>query len=109
MGFLLLLPYFGATLVWFPIAIYLLATGQVWQGIFLLAWGAGVVATSDNLIRAYIIKGKAQVHPIFVIFSIFGGISLFGFWGVIFGPLIISLAVTVLHIFELEYGDILER
>ncbi len=109
MGFLSLLPYFGATLVWFPVAVYLLVTGQIWQGIFLLVWGAGVIASTDNLIRAYLIKGKAQVHPIFVIFSILGGISLFGFWGVIFGPLIISLAVTILHIFEMEYGDVLER
>ena len=109
MGFLSVLPYFGATLIWLPIAIYLLASGQIWQGIFLLAWGAGAIASTDNLIRAYLIKGKAQVHPIFVIFSILGGIPLFGFWGVIIGPLIISLAVTVLHIFEMEYGEVLER
>ncbi len=109
MGFLALLPYLGAALVWFPIAVYLLATGQIWQGVFLLVWGAGVVSTADNLIRAYLIKGKAQVHPIFVIFSILGGIQLFGFWGVIFGPLIISLTVTVLHIFEMEYAQVLEK
>jgi len=109
MGFLSLLPYFGAALVWFPVSIYLLATGQIWQGIFLLSWGGVVVSTTDNLIRAYLIKGKAQVHPIFVIFSILGGIPLFGFWGVIFGPLIISLAVTILHIFEMEYETLLEK
>jgi len=90
-------------LIWLPVGIYLLIAGQIWQGIFLLTWGGLIVSMIDNLIRAYIIKGKAQVHPIFIIFSILGGISLFGFWGIIFGPLIISLAATVMHIYETEY------
>ena len=63
----------------------------------------------DNLVRAYIIKGKAKIHPILIILSILGGISLFGFWGVFLGPLIISITITVLHIYELEYGDVLEK
>ncbi len=109
MGFLSLLPYIGSAFIWFPVAIFLLITGQLWQGIFLLVWGAGIVSLVDNLIRAYIITGKSQVHPIFIIFSILGGISLFGFWGVILGPLIISLAVTVLHIYEMEYHEVLKK
>jgi predicted PurR-regulated permease PerM len=109
MAFLSLLPYFGSGLVWFPVSIYLLVTGQIWQGIFLMAWGMALVGTIDNLIRAYLIKGKAQVHPIFVIFSILGGIILFGFWGIVFGPLFISLAVTILHIYEMEYESVLEK
>ena len=109
MAFLSLLPYVGTALIWIPVGIYLLITGQIWQGVFLLVWGAAIVSTTDNLIRAYLIKGKAEVHPIFIIFSILGGIALFGFWGIIFGPLIISLAVTVLHIYEMEYGTVLEK
>ena len=109
MGLLAILPYVGAAFVWFPAGIYLLIVGEIWQGVFILIWGAAVVSTIDNIIRAYIIEGKAQVHPIFVIFSILGGISLFGFWGIIFGPLIISLAVTVLHIYEMEYESVLEK
>jgi len=68
-----------------------------------------VVSLIDNLVRGYIIKGKAQVHPIFIILSILGGISLFGFWGVFLGPLVISIAITVFHIYELEYGEALEK
>lgn len=109
MAFLSLLPYVGAALVWAPAGIYLLVIGKIWQGIFLLAWGAGVVSMVDNFLRAYLIKDIAQVHPLFIIFSILGGIALFGFWGVIFGPLIISLTVTILHIYELEYEKVLER
>ncbi len=109
MGFCSLLPYIGSGIIWFPAAIYLLVSRHFGQGIFLLIWGAAIVSTIDNIIRGFIIKGKAQVHPIFVIFSILGGLSLFGFWGVFFGPLIISLAVTILHIYEMEYGGVLEK
>ena len=109
MAFLSLLPYIGTGFIWFPAAVYLLFVGKIWQGVFLLVWGVLVVSMIDNLVRAYIIKGKAQVHPIFIILSILGGISLFGFWGVFLGPLIISIAVTVFHIYELEYGEALEK
>ena len=109
MGFLSILPYIGSAFVWVPTGIYLLFIGKIWQGVFLLVWGGIVISNIDNLLRAYIIKNKAEVHPIFIIFSILGGISLFGFWGVIFGPLIISIAVTILHIYEMEYGQVLEK
>ncbi|MDD5031787.1 MAG: AI-2E family transporter [Patescibacteria group bacterium] len=109
MGFFSLLPYVGAAFIWFPLAVYLLFVGKIWQGIFLLAWGVLVISVVDNLIRAYIIRGKAQVHPIFIILSILGGISLFGFWGVFLGPLVISIAITIFHIYELEYGGALEK
>ncbi len=109
MGFLSLLPYVGSAIIYVPVGVFLLATGQIWQGIFLLAWGAIVIGNTDNIIRGYMIKGKAQVNPIFIIFSILGGIALFGFWGVIIGPLIISVAVTILHIYELEYKDALDK
>lgn len=104
-----LIPYVGTAIVWLPTAIYMLITGRVWEGVFMIIWGTVVIGLSDNVIKAYLIKDKAQVHPIFVIFSILGGISLFGFWGLVFGPLIISLTVTILHIYEMEYAEVLEK
>ncbi len=109
MAFVSIIPYIGTALVWAPIGLYLLVIGNIWQGIFIIIWGAVVIGNSDNLIRAYLIKDKAEVHPLFIVFSILGGLSLFGFWGIIFGPLIISLAVTILHIYEMEYESVLER
>lgn len=109
MAFASIIPYVGTALIWAPISVYLLFTGQIWQGIFLIIWGAVVVGNSDNLLRTFLIKDKAEVHPLFVFFSILGGLSLFGFWGLIYGPLIISLAVTILHIYEMEYENILEK
>lgn len=105
-----MIPFFGAYLVWVPASIYLLVTGHIWQGVFMIIWGAGLISTIDNVIRMFMIKGKAQVHPLFVLFSVLGGITVFGFWGVVIGPLIISLAVTVLNIYdEIEYKKILSK
>ena len=109
MAFASIIPYVGTALIWAPIGLYLLAIGNIWQGVFIIIWGAVVIGNSDNLIRAYLIKDKAEVHPLFIVFSILGGLSLFGFWGIIFGPLIISLAVTILHIYEMEYESVLEK
>jgi predicted PurR-regulated permease PerM len=105
-----MIPFFGAWLVWLPAGIYLLAIGHIWQGIFLIIFGAAVISSIDNVIRVLMIKGKAEVHPIFVLFSVLGGIALFGFWGIVIGPLLISLAVTILNIYdEVEYSKILHK
>lgn len=108
-AFASIVPPLGATLVWLPIGVYLLIFDSFWKGLFILIWGAVLVSLIDNIIRGYIIKDKAEVHPIFVVLSILGGITLFGFWGVIFGPLIISLAVTVFHIYENEFETVLDK
>jgi len=108
-GFTSLLPYIGSILVYVPTGIYLLLTGQIWQGIFILLWGAIIIGNTDNIIRTYMIQGKAHVNSVFVFFSIIGGIYLFGFWGVVIGPLVVSIAITVFHIYELEYGLVSEE
>lgn len=108
MGAFSLIPFVGTSIVWLPTSIYLIATGSVWQGVFLLIWGAVLVSLIDNLVRPWLIKGKAQVHPMIIFFAIFGGIYFIGFWGILFGPLVVALAVTILHIYELEYSAILE-
>lgn len=110
-AFFSLIPYVGSAIIWFPTGIYLLVTGFVWQGIFILIWGALIISLADNFIRAYIIKtkGSSKVHPIFIIFSILGGITMFGFWGVVIGPMIISLAYTIFEIYELEYNEVLDN
>lgn len=104
-----LVPIVGTTVVWVPAAIYLFITGQWWQFIFLVAWGVLFVTTSDNIIRAYFIHEQANIHPLLVFFSVLGGVAAFGVPGIIFGPLILSILLTVIHIYELEYEHILER
>jgi len=100
-----LLPYIGSVIFYVPIGLYYLIMGQTWQGIFILLWGFLIISTIDNVIRAWMLKDEAQVNPIFVVFSVLGGIVLFGFWGVVLGPLIVSIAVTILHIYSLEFAS----
>ncbi|MFZ2310369.1 MAG: AI-2E family transporter, partial [Patescibacteria group bacterium] len=98
-----LLPYLGSMIFYIPVGLYYLIVGDTWQGIFVLAWGFFIIGTIDNIIRAWMLKGKAMINPIFILFSILGGIILFGFWGVVLGPLIVSIAATILHIYSLEF------
>jgi predicted PurR-regulated permease PerM len=98
-----LLPYIGSAFLYVPVGLYYLLVGKIWQGVFILAWGFLIISTIDNVIRALMLKNKAQVNPIFVVFSVLGGITVFGFWGVVLGPLIVALAATVFHIYSLEF------
>jgi len=108
-GFFSLIPYIGSMIIYVPIGIYLILTGDVYRGVYVLLWGSIIIGNSDNLIRAWILKGKSKINPIFIIFSLMGGIALFGFWGLVLGPLILSLTVTIFHIYELEYDGSLEK
>ncbi len=104
-----LIPYIGSMLVYIPIGLFLIFSGQIFQGVFIISWGALIIGNTDNLIRAYILHSRAKISPIFLIFSLTGGLILFGFWGLILGPLILSLVITIFHIYELEYDEELEK
>ncbi|MDI3496389.1 MAG: hypothetical protein PWQ35_410 [Patescibacteria group bacterium] len=103
-----LIPYIGSAIFYVPVGLYYILIGNIWQGIFIIAWGFFIIGTIDNILRTYMIKGRAEVNPIFVFFSILGGIPLFGFWGVVLGPLIVALAVTIFHIYEMEFCEQLD-
>jgi predicted PurR-regulated permease PerM len=108
-AFLSLIPLLGPWLIWLPAAIYLFIIGHAGAAIFLAIWGISVISTVDNIVRPLILHKKAEVSPIFLLFAILGGIALLGFWGMIIGPLIVAVAITIFHIYELEYKDILEK
>jgi predicted PurR-regulated permease PerM len=103
-----LLPYVGSMIFYVPVGIYYLLVGQTWQGIFILLWGFLIIGTIDNVIRAWMLKDKAQINPIFIVFSVLGGIMLFGFWGVVLGPLVVAITATILHIYSLEFAPELD-
>jgi len=94
-GILALLPWGGAMLAWIPIGISLLVSGEIWAGIGLLAWGAMVVSTLDNIIRPLVISGTSQVPFLAVMFGVFGGLTAFGIIGLFLGPVILSVLLTV--------------
>jgi len=104
-----LVPVIGTGTIWLPAAIILLI-GQNWfGGFFLLAYGAGIVSTVDNFLRAYLIGEKTNTNQLLMFLAVFGGIGAFGLIGVIFGPLILTLFFAFVHIYETEYDKVLHR
>lgn len=105
MAILSLLPIVGAFIVWVPAAIFLLATGEIGMGIFLIIWGVVVVSQVDNFIRPKLIGNRADIHPIFVLIGVLGGVAAFGFIGLFLGPLIVGIMISILKVWEQEYLD----
>lgn len=98
-----LIPVVGTGSVWIPLAINLLIGGNIWQGIVLIIYGALVVSSIDNLVRMVFLKKKANVHPLVTLFGVILGMNLFGFWGIIFGPLLISGFILLIRIYKKEF------
>jgi predicted PurR-regulated permease PerM len=97
-----LIPLVGTTLVWLPTAIYLMATGHFWKGIILIAWGSVVVGTIDNIIRPLVIGSRVELHPLLLLFSLLGGLQVFGFIGIFIGPVVISVIAALITLLREE-------
>lgn len=96
-----IIPAFGTAIVWGPALILLALTGD-FSGAIILAVLCGVVAGNlDNLIRPRLVGKDTEMHDLFVLFSTLGGISMFGLLGIIIGPIIAALFITIWEI----YGD----
>lgn len=93
--FIFALMPMGAVVVWLPIGISLLASGQIWPGLGLLAWGVFAISTIDNIIRPIVISGASQVPFLVVMFGVFGGLTAFGIIGLFLGPVILSVLLAV--------------
>ena len=103
--FATVIPMVGTALVWFPVAVYMAVTGDWFNAIGLAAYGSIIVSQLDNLIRFILQKRMADIHPLITIFGVVIGLSLFGFMGVIFGPLLLSLFFLFVDMFKREYLD----
>ncbi len=98
-----LIPMVGTIIVSVPLGIWFLAQGFVLKGILLMACGLLVIANVDNLARIGMNKKISNTHPLIIIFGVIMGIPLFGFWGIIFGPLMISTFLLLIRIYYREY------
>ena len=100
MGLFALLPAVGAAIVWLPTAIYFLATGAIWEGIVLIAFGAFVIGLVDNLLRPFLVGKDTELPDYVVLISTLGGISIFGLNGFVIGPVIAAMFIAVWDIFS---------
>ena len=96
-----LLPI-GAWIIWLPAAAWLILNGSVAKGIILVAIGAGVVGTVDNILRPALLSGRAQLNGLLVFISLVGGVSLFGLLGLVLGPVLLATTVGLLEVYTAD-------
>lgn len=104
-----LLPMVGAAAVWVPAAIYLFISASMgargyFGPIFLTIWGVLVISLIDNIVRPWAMKGKAQLPAIPLLFAVIGGLQAFGFVGLVIGPLVFSLLMTIIEIYKKSFS-----
>jgi predicted PurR-regulated permease PerM len=105
MTVLSLVPVLGAFLIWIPAGILQIASGATHSGVGILIWGAVVVSSADNLVRPAIMKNMAGVHPIITLLGVFAGLSLFGFIGIVIGPLLFAMVLETARMFFREQEE----
>ncbi len=106
MTVLALLPAVGAAIVWAPAAALLLFTGRVLEGISLLVFGIVIIGLADNVLRPLLVGRDTQMPDYLVLVTTLGGLALFGLSGVVIGPIIGALFLTVWEMFGQEYASI---
>ncbi len=105
MVFFSIIPMVGSAIVWVPAAIIMFFLGQIWQGVFLLGVGFGVISVIDNVLRPKLVGKDTQMHPLLIFFASLGGISFFGLPGFILGPIIVALFMALSEIYSIEFRD----
>ncbi len=98
-----MLPIVGAALIYVPLTIMLFMQGETGKGIAMGIWGFGLIGLVDNLFRFMLNKKLGDIHPLITVFGVIVGIQLFGFIGLIFGPLLISMFILLLKIYSTEF------
>jgi predicted PurR-regulated permease PerM len=102
MGFMSLIPAIGTGVVWVPVAIYLFATGQIWQGAVLVGCGILVIGMVDNVLRPILVGKDTRMPDYVVLISTLGGLSVMGIHGFVTGPVIAALFIAAWDIFAAE-------
>ena len=100
MALFALLPAVGPAVVWIPFAVYLLATGAVWQGIALTLFGIVVIGLVDNILRPMLVGRDTRMPDYLVLISTLGGIAVFGINGFIIGPVIAAMFMVAWEMFS---------
>jgi predicted PurR-regulated permease PerM len=98
-----IIPVVGSAIIWVPAGIIMLLIGSVWQGFLILAVGALVISTVDNLLRPVLVGRDVEMHPLLIFLSTIGGIALFGFSGFVIGPVITALLIALWDMYEKFY------
>ncbi|MGE4292122.1 MAG: AI-2E family transporter [Desulfovibrio sp.] len=107
MAFAALIPVVGSSLIWWPAVIYLAISEEWGWAVFLFVWSVGVVVNIDTFLRPWLLRGAQKVSPFYIFLAILGAVSVFGFKGILYGPLILSFVMVMLQIYSEEYQEAL--
>ncbi|MEO5788467.1 AI-2E family transporter [Gelidibacter sp.] len=100
-----MIPFVGTFIGILPVFLISLSSGDTFQAWGILIYGIVVVGTTDNIIRLYVLKKLDDVHPLITLIGVIVGVPIFGFIGLIFGPLLISLFISLVNVYRKEYGE----
>lgn len=100
-----MLPIVGAAIVYIPVCIFMIAEGNIGSGLGLAAYCLIIVGLTDNLLRFTLLKKLENIHPLNTVFGIIMGMNLFGFMGLIFGPILISITLLLIQVYRDEFSD----
>ena len=98
MGICALVPVFGTALVWLPAASWLILSGSWIRGLILIAIGVGIVGMLDNLLRPALMSGRSSMNGLLIFISLLGGVTAFGFIGLVLGPVVAALVLSLLQV-----------
>lgn len=99
-----MIPFIGTLIGILPVFILTISSGNSFAAWGILIYGLVVVSSTDNIIRLFLLKKLDNVHPLITLIGVIVGVPLFGFIGLIFGPLLISLFLIILKIYKKEFG-----
>jgi len=102
-GFASMIPIVGPAVIWIPVSVYLYFTGYPGHAIGLAVYSAVLLVNVEHIVRFTLLKKIGNTHPLITFFGIVIGIELFGFLGLIFGPLLISYFLLLMDIYQKEY------
>ena len=94
------IPMLGTFVIWVPAAIYLALNGAWGKAIILTLWGSIVIGMSDNLLRPTLVGKKAKMHDLMIFFAVLGGLRAFGVLGILMGPVVLAVSLTLLEAFR---------
>lgn len=100
MIFLSLIPVAGAFVIWIPAAIYLAVTGAWIKSLLLTIWGVFVISLVDNFLRPRLVGKRAKLHELFIFFAVLGGLQVFGLVGLVLGPVVLAVALSLFSTFS---------
>ncbi len=98
------LPVLGTPIIWVPAAVSKILDGDTARGIGLLIYGSTLVMNIDNFIRPKLVSGRTKVHPVLILIGVLGGLKLFGFVGMLVGPLVLAILVAFIKFYEDAYS-----